>query len=257
MNANNILKEFKDKVCEQIRVKSLGKNRYVVLTPFTFEDGDLFKIVLQKDGDTWYLTDEGHTLMHLSYDEFEIDTGRRNELFLQAIKRYYMEDDDGEIKIKIENNEFGNALYSYIQGLMRIADLEYTAKPTVASLFMEDFKKYLKEKIRQEKEFDYEYQKHDPNGYYPVDCRVIVPKTSIHIFGATHEKKCKNIAISCYYLRDRGVKFFSIAVFENQEELHPKVINQVNDAIDKPFSSFDYAKKRLPELIDDLFTAQS
>ncbi len=58
-------------------------------------------------------------------------------------------------------------------------------------------------------------------------------------------------------MRDRGVKFFSIAVFENQEELHPKVINQVNDAIDKPFSSFEYAKKRIPELIDTLFMAQT
>jgi len=257
MNTEGILKDFKKKVCDQIILKSLGKNRYIVLTPFTFEDGDVFKIILQKEGDAWSLTDEGHTLMHLSYDELDLDSGRRRELFSQALKRYYLEDDEGEIKTKIEKNAFGDALYSFIQGIMRIVDLEYTARPTVASLFMEDFKIFLQEKIKQEKEFDYTYQKEDPKGYYPVDCKIKMPKTPIHVFGATNNDRCKNIALTCYFLREHDIRFFAITIFENQEDLSQKVITQLNDAIDKPFSTLDYAKKRLPNLIDDLFMGQA
>jgi len=253
MKADDILNEFKKKVCDKIALKSLGKNRYVVLSPFTFEDGDLFKIILQKDGDAWYLTDEGHTLMHLSYDELDLDTGRRSELLSHALKRYYLENDDGEIKGKIENNDFGNTLYSFIQGIQRIVDLEYTSTGTVATLFMEDFRVFLKEKIKQPKEFDYIYSKYDSKGVYSVDCRIDMPKIPIHIFGATTNDKCKTIALTCYYLREHGFKFFSIAIFENQDDISSKVLTQINDSIDKPFSSLDYAKKRLPDLIDSLF----
>ena len=40
MSLESIEREFKEKVCDRIRLVSEGVNRYQVFTPFQFEDGD-------------------------------------------------------------------------------------------------------------------------------------------------------------------------------------------------------------------------
>ena len=39
MNLENIRTEFKGRVCEQIGLEQEGEGRFLVLTPFRFEDG--------------------------------------------------------------------------------------------------------------------------------------------------------------------------------------------------------------------------
>ena len=69
MNQNNILTQFKEKVCKEIGLIEKGIGRYVIKNPFIFEDGDQLVILLiyDKEGKSWKITDEGHTFQHLSY----------------------------------------------------------------------------------------------------------------------------------------------------------------------------------------------
>lgn len=60
--------DFKEKVSEAVRLYEEEVNRYRVFTPFTFDDGDDFSIVLLKNGNGWVITDEEHTFMHMSYE---------------------------------------------------------------------------------------------------------------------------------------------------------------------------------------------
>ena len=48
MSVESIEKDFKQKVCDRIRLASEGMNRYQVFTPFQFEDGDHLVIVLMR-----------------------------------------------------------------------------------------------------------------------------------------------------------------------------------------------------------------
>jgi hypothetical protein len=79
MSIESIQKDFKQKVCDRIRLVSEGMNRYQVLTPFQFEDGDHLVIVLKQENSHWLLSDEGHTYMHLTYslDEKDLRRGTR------------------------------------------------------------------------------------------------------------------------------------------------------------------------------------
>ena len=43
-----IERDFKEKVCDKLRLASEGVNRYRVFTPFMFEDGDHLSIILEK-----------------------------------------------------------------------------------------------------------------------------------------------------------------------------------------------------------------
>ena len=56
MELGTIVKDFKSKVCEQLRVVEEGGNRFRVFTPFLFEDGDHLAIVLKRDRDRWILS---------------------------------------------------------------------------------------------------------------------------------------------------------------------------------------------------------
>ena len=53
MDLKLIESEFKEKVCKEIRLMQEGIDRYRVFTPFQFNDGDSFAIVLKKTGSEW------------------------------------------------------------------------------------------------------------------------------------------------------------------------------------------------------------
>ena len=70
MPIETIEQDFKQKVCESLRLTSEGVDRYRVFTPFLFEDGDHLAIVLKREQGRWILSDEGHTYMNISHLRF-------------------------------------------------------------------------------------------------------------------------------------------------------------------------------------------
>ena len=68
MTIDTIERDFRKKLSEKVRLVPEGVNRYRVLTPFRFDDGDHFVIVLKRDADQWTLSDEAHIYMRLTYD---------------------------------------------------------------------------------------------------------------------------------------------------------------------------------------------
>ena len=78
MNLASIKDDFKSRVCEQIDLEQEGEDRFLVVTPFRFEDGDHYVIVLKREGEKWILTDEASTIMHLSYwmDDKSLEEGQ-------------------------------------------------------------------------------------------------------------------------------------------------------------------------------------
>jgi hypothetical protein len=93
MNIGSIKDDFKKTVCEQIELEPQGEGRFLVMTPFRFEDGDHFVIALKRESDGWILTDEANTIMHLSYwmDTDVIDSGNRKEIIANSLSTYSVE----------------------------------------------------------------------------------------------------------------------------------------------------------------------
>src|SRR5436309_12630486 len=98
MALETIERDFRQKVCEQIQVLPEGVNRFRVFTPFIFEDGDHLAIVLKRAGESWLLSDEGHTYMHLTYDldERDLRTGTRQKIITNALSSFFVDDREGE-----------------------------------------------------------------------------------------------------------------------------------------------------------------
>jgi len=106
MNLSAIREEFKRKVCDQVDIEEQGLSRFVVYTPFMFDDGDHFVIVLKHEDDKWVLTDEGHTFMHMSYDEIDVSRGTRKSVIDQALSNFAIINDSGELRLGIPDQYY-------------------------------------------------------------------------------------------------------------------------------------------------------
>lgn len=125
MTIETIEQEFHRKVASNIRLVEEGIDRFRVFTPFLFDDGDHLAIVPKKDGTRWVFSDEAHTYMHLTYDipEKDLRRGTRQKIISNALSVFGIEDEDGELKIEVSEQRYGDALYSFVQGLLKITDV--------------------------------------------------------------------------------------------------------------------------------------
>jgi len=253
MDIEKIEQEFKSKVCDRVQLLPEGKERLIVSTPFTFEDGDHLCILLKKSEDRWYFTDEGHTFMHLSYDDIDVDKGTRRKIIDTVIGTYQMQNAEGELRCLVENGDFGDALFTFVQGLIKITDVAYLKRERLRSLFMEEFQRFIEESVPAERyTFNYRDPQHDPVGKYTVDCRINSRRRPLFIFGIPNDDKCRDVTITCLQFEKFEVPFISAAIFENQEEINRKVLSRFTDVCERQFSSLQSAKERFANYLVNL-----
>ena len=70
------------------------------------------------------LSDEAHTYMHLTYDidEKDLHSGTRQKIIANALSTFRVEDLDGELTLEVPDERYGDALYSFVQALLKIAN---------------------------------------------------------------------------------------------------------------------------------------
>ena len=130
MSIETIEQDFHKKVSAQVRLAAEGLGRFRVFTPFLFEDGDHLAIVLRQEGSRWILSDEAHTYMHLTYDidEKELHRGTRQKIISNALSTFHVEDRNGELVLDVPDERYGDALYSFVQALLKISDVSYLSR---------------------------------------------------------------------------------------------------------------------------------
>jgi hypothetical protein len=253
MELDTVIKDFRGKVCEQLRLSQEGENRYRVFTPFLFEDGDHLAIVLKRERDHWMLSDEGHTYMHLTYDldEKDLRTGTRQKIITNALSSFSVTDRNGELLTPIKEGQYGDALYSFIQALLRISDVSFLSRERVKSTFIEDFREFIEKTVAKERrKFDWHEPEHDPEGLYSVDCRIEVPSDApIFVYALQSDDKVKDATIGLHQYERWGVPHRGVGVFEDQEEINRKSLARFSDVCDKQFSNLATNKERLAKYL--------
>lgn len=255
MSIEIIKQDFREKVCEKLSISSEGVNRFRVFTPFMFEDGDHLSIVLKRENSNWVLSDEGHTYMHLTYDldEKDLQRGTRQKIITNALSVFSVQDREGELVIPIAENQYGDALYSFIQALLKITDISYLSRERVRSTFMEDFRAFMEETVPENRrEFDWHDPNYDPAGMYVIDCKINSMPKPLFVQALPGDDKTRDATITLLQFEKWGLTFRAMAIFEDQEEINRKVLARFSDVSEKQFSSLGVNRERIRRYIEEV-----
>jgi hypothetical protein len=254
MSVKAITQNFRQKVCDQVRVETEGVDRYRVFTPFLFEDGDHLVVVLKREDERWVLSDEGHTFMHLTYDldEKDLRSGGRQKIISNALAAFSVVDRNGELVLSIDDDQYGDALYSYVQALLKISDVSYLSRERVRSTFMEDVHKFVQEHIPEGcVQSDWHDPTHDPDSRYTADFMIESESGPILVYALSNDDRVSNATINLLMFEKWGLKFQSIGIFEDQEEINRKALAKFTDVCEKQFSNLHGNKDRFLKYVQE------
>lgn len=240
INTNAIERDFKANVCEKVRIASEGSERYRVFTPFTFDDGDGLSIVLKKDGGGWVLSDEANTYMRLTYDmdEQDFSRGQRQLIIANALSMFQVEDRKGELVLAVPDAMYGDALFSFVQAILKIADVSYLSRERVRSTFMDDFRGLILDSAPKERVvFDWSDSRRDPQGVYSVDCRINGMERPLLVHALANDRKTQEATIALFRFKSWEMPFQPLAIFENQDTIGRKVLARLSDVCEDQFPS--------------------
>ena len=117
-----------EQLCKKIRLHRRDDSFLMLDSPFVFADGDHHPVyVSETETGCVRLSDLGHTMMHISYEN-DVDSfyhGARGLLREQVVREFGISEDDGAFSIETTPDQIASALFSLGQALTRIYDLAY------------------------------------------------------------------------------------------------------------------------------------
>jgi hypothetical protein len=241
--------QLRNRLSLEFRLEPIGDERLAVLTPFTFDDGDRFPIVLQKVNNTWEVTDDGGVVMHLSYLDIPFDEGNRARLVENITRRHDVTlTEDWTLMKSLGNVPDADALMTFIHAVTQVADLDFLAREVVESTFQEDFRSFLRQAVEPSRlTLDYFDAKLDPDQIYRADVAIGINGNRLFGFAVPNDVRAKDATITLLtYERWYGA-VDSFVVFEDQTELPRVPLAQLSNVVGKQFAALAGQEDRIRE----------
>lgn len=230
-------------MCAEVRIRPRSSNLLAIHTPFYFADGDPYQIYIkERPGGILRLSDMGHTLMHLSYDN-DIDKfreGTRGTLFDQIKSEMSVDEDDGEFFIETSVESLGFNIFRFGQALTKINDLTFLNRFRAESTFYEDLKEQLFRTIPEEKiKKDYFYEQMQDARDYPIDYRIEGKNDPLFVFGIPNKDKARLTTIVLERLLRENAHFDSLLIFADQSSIARPDLARLSNAGGEMIASLD------------------
>ncbi len=230
-------------LCADIKLIPKNKDLLLVENPFFFPDGDPYQIyITELPTGILRLSDMGHTMMHLSYEN-DIDKfkqGTRGELFEKIIAEMDINEDEGQIFIDSSPEDVANNIFRLGQALTKIYDLTFLNRAKVQATFYEDLKEELYRHIPEEKIHpDFIYEEIENAGDYPIDYFIEGKYDPLFVFGIPNRDKARLTTIVLERLLRAKASFESILIFADQKEIPRADLSRLSNAGGEMIAALD------------------
>jgi len=210
-------------MCAEVKIREKNSKLLAIDTPFFFADGDPYQLYIKEmPGGVIRLTDMGHTMMHLSYEN-DVDKfreGTRGLLFNQIKTETSIEEDNGEFYIDTPVNNLGFNIFRLGQALTKINDLTFLNRARAESTFYEDLQEQLMKIVGEDRIVkDYYYTEMENAMDYPIDFKIEGKYAPLFLFGIPNKDKARLTTIILERLLRAKVDFESILIFSDQGAL--------------------------------------
>lgn len=257
MSVEELQERIRDRVGVSMTLRPRGAGEFTIVTPFQFGDGDHYVMHLRAlDEGRYEFSDGGYTFMHISYQDIDLETATRAQIIENALARSQVVNDEGELRLTVPADQVGEGLFTFIQTITHLSDIEYLKRERARSTFMEDLRATLDELLDPSvRTFDWHDEAGDPQKMYQVDCRVDGPAEPLFIFGLLNDDRCRDATITISHFELQDGEFTSLGIFEDQQQINRKVLARLTDVMERQFSALRGNEERVAQYLDEYLTA--
>jgi len=221
LNEKQLCKQF----CAQIKLHRRSNGLVMLETPFSYPDGDQYPLYLSETRTGGIkISDGGHTLMHLSYEN-DVDKffeGSRQMLLQRIVSEQGVDFDEssGQFSLECAPAQLSEAAFRLGQAITRVYDLTFLNRSHVSSTFYEDLQEHIAALVSVEKIHKNFIVPGIANAdHYPVDFCIEGKYNQLFLFGIPNRDKARLTTIFLQYFIQQKVEFDSMLVFANQEDI--------------------------------------
>lgn len=236
----SVIERVRRSICAGYDFEETGIGKFLVHTGVCYDDGDEFHIVMRVSDQTIMLTDEGHTLMWLSYENYNF-TNFRTELLHKILSQNSVSFDDGRLCASVGTpEEVGPALSSLIQAMMQTANLRYLNRSNVVSTFLDDIRSAFAESdLKGRCEFKKRIPAQDGNviepDVYIEDTRPVL------VFGASNSERAKEVFINLLLTKELDSRYRTVVIIDGDADISRKDRDRLINAANRPIMGKDDA----------------
>jgi hypothetical protein len=255
MNAPDLERKLRTQFCSLVELHSDEWGGYEVSVPFFFDDGDALFIRIAQDADRLVLTDEGNTLMRLTYQMSpkQLLSGTRRQLLERTLLHYGVEYREGRLILPLKEGSYGQNLADFVQAVLKVSDLTFLTQERTASTFMDDFRAAMRHVVPGDRlTFDWYDPERDPSKSFYVDARVNHMAQPLMVFAITTTEKALHATTNILTFKQWGFEFEAVAVYEDSEKLSPHAAAKLAHVTPVRFEKF-YNQR---ELFEDWISAR-
>lgn len=220
---------------------------YQLIAPILHEDGDMLDIYLTKSPkgcEYVRICDFGLTLMRLSYT-FNVETDTRQRILKSILINNNVNAEDENFFLDAHIGALYEGVLQFAGCVQKVCNMRYWNRETVRSVFYEDLGDYITTDLT-----NYSPEKDrtplPDHTIFNVDWTLTYNSLSLFIFGVRGGDKAKNVAISLLEFQKANLKYISLIVHENMEDLGKKEITYLTRNADKQYPALNDFKDNAP-----------